>query len=617
MILWLKKCHKWLSLLVGIQLLIWLGTGLYFNLMDHDKASGNKYRQRIASAEFDSQRLIEPKLVLEQVTDVVELKLITLLSQPYYLLTHEKGLYRHFRNDYSLVDAYSGKPVAIDETMAIALASASYKGPGQVSSASKQAPPHQDIPREKNDAWRVDFNDDLNTSVYLDAGSGRIIGHSNDDKRFVDIFFMLHFMDYGSEGSFNNIQIMVFAVFTLFFALTGFIWSVELGLNGQYRLTWRRRNKTLSLFDDEQGQQTAVTIAEHENLLDALLKQDIALPSSCGGGGSCGRCKVQVSESVKVTSADFHHFSAQQLEQGYRLACQHQGKEVEQLTLLEPVRADRHQLELVHSEFISPYIKELRFKVKGDKKVCFKAGAHMRFFIPAAKGVSIPERLPDEFKGHWHSIDHLEYEHKACSRNYSLANGDGSVNGGSGELAFTVKIQTAPNNKVLPGIGSSYICNLKVGQSIEAIGPFEDFHARPDNGKTMVLLGAGSGMAPLRALIEEQLLPATASSGKARDIHFYYGARSEQDLIYRDEFHHLSGLHNNFHYQPVLSRPDEDWLGEKGYVQDVLQAALAKLGDLGRVEFYLCGPPGMMSRTIEVLKAAGVEDDAISFDAFS
>ena len=42
--LFLKKLHKWLSLLVGLQLLVWLGTGLYFNLMDHQKASGNQYK---------------------------------------------------------------------------------------------------------------------------------------------------------------------------------------------------------------------------------------------------------------------------------------------------------------------------------------------------------------------------------------------------------------------------------------------------------------------------------------------------------------------------------------------------------------------------------------------
>ena len=223
--LFLKKLHKWLSLLVGLQLLVWLGTGLYFNLMDHQKASGNQYKQTPVVAQVDINRLVEPQLVLSQSKQVVSLKQISLLEHPYYLLTHNKGLYSHFKNDYSLVDAYTAEPVVIDEAMARNLAQSSYKGQGVIESAIKLSPPYEDIPREQNEVWQVNYADYIQTSVYIDAGSGRIIKHSNDDKRFVDIFFMLHFMDYGTEGSFNNVQIILFSLFTLFFSLTGFIWT--------------------------------------------------------------------------------------------------------------------------------------------------------------------------------------------------------------------------------------------------------------------------------------------------------------------------------------------------------------------------------------------------------
>ena len=74
--LFLKKLHKWLSLLVGLQLLVWLGTGLYFNLMDHQKASGNQYKQTPVVAQVDINRLVEPQLVLSQSKQVVSLKQI-------------------------------------------------------------------------------------------------------------------------------------------------------------------------------------------------------------------------------------------------------------------------------------------------------------------------------------------------------------------------------------------------------------------------------------------------------------------------------------------------------------------------------------------------------------
>ena len=232
----IRLFHKWLSLAVALQLVIWLGSGLFFNLMDHDKASGNQYRQRIASQlVIDHQRLIEPKLgLLAKKTQ--SLKLITLLDQPYYLLNHHQALYRHLPNSYSLINAYTGQLKIIDETMASAIALTSYKGTAKVTSVIKLSSPIDDIPKEKNDLWQINMNDEVNTSIYLDAGSGKLISHVNDDKRFADLFFMLHFMDYGSVGNFNNWQIIFFALLMLALSLTGFIWVIDLARKGRYKI---------------------------------------------------------------------------------------------------------------------------------------------------------------------------------------------------------------------------------------------------------------------------------------------------------------------------------------------------------------------------------------------
>ena len=338
----IKKLHKWLSLLVGLQLLIWLGTGLYFNLMDHQKASGNQYRERIVQAQVDNNHLVEPKLILAKAAPAVALKQTSLLEKPYYLVTHEKGLYQHFNNSYSLFDAYSGAQLFIDEKIAEKLALASYKGSAKVRNIQKLSPPYDDIPKERNDVWQINMADDINTSIYVDAGSGRIVKHSNDDKRFVDIFFMLHFMDYSSEGSFNNWQIIVLAVLTLLFVLTGAIWTVELIFNGHYQFAWlterlsnRFRNKRkLNLIAADQQPLGAFTLPKHSTLLDGLAEHDVELPSTCGGGGSCGQCKVRLDAKVSITPADKRHLEQADLQQGYRLACQHKSAEVEQVGLV-------------------------------------------------------------------------------------------------------------------------------------------------------------------------------------------------------------------------------------------------------------------------------------------
>ncbi len=642
----IKTIHKWLSLLVGLQLLIWLGTGLYFNLMDPVEASGNEYRVRVAEPSADLSQLIEPKKVLQDFSPAVTLSQISLLSKPYYLLTHNKALYPYFKNQYTLIDAIKGQQVFIDEIMAKQLAIASYNGTGKIVSAIKQSPPFDDRLKEKNPLWRVDFNDEVNTSVYVDAGSGRLAAHSNDDKRFVDIAFMLHFMDYTQEGSFNNVQIIVFAIFTLFFALSGFIWTIELGFNGQYSLSHllpkrfiKSKAKIVQVLDLNSEPLHNISLSAHENLLDGLIHHDIALPSSCGGGGTCGRCRLKLtpstSTSVKITAADHQQFTPEELALGYRLACQHNSDEIDSLRLLYITQAEKHQLVLTSSEFISPFIKELKFKTASGEPIAFKAGAFMRFFIPAASGNTMPTALPLALSQHWESVDQTQYQHDSCSRNYSLANSDLPLDGNHSELHFTIKLHQAPKTTtddiINPGVGSHFICNLQPGDSIDAVGPFEEFYAKPSSSKTMVMIGAGSGMAPLKSLIEEQLFKFETT----RSIHFFFGARSEADLIYQDHFTSLAAKHDNFFYHPVLSRPTGELSSQlpssdalqlvpstmtQGYVQDRLAAEFGGItdnaADLTDIEFYLCGPSAMMTSTIEQLNAYGVKDEAIAFDSF-
>jgi hypothetical protein len=238
----IKRLHKWLSFLVALQLLIWLGSGLFFNLMDHNEARGNKYKVDIANVSvIEHARLLEPSIIignnkLKPLTKPIHsLKLIRLLGQPYYLLNHHKGLYKHFYNEHSLIHAYTGEVKVIDTGMAQAIASRSYNGNIKILSSKKITPPFDDFPKEKNSVWQVNFEDELKTSVYIDASSGRLVGHSNEDKRFAEFFFMLHFMDYGTVGGFNNWQIIFFALFTLLFSMTGFIWMIELIKKGRYK----------------------------------------------------------------------------------------------------------------------------------------------------------------------------------------------------------------------------------------------------------------------------------------------------------------------------------------------------------------------------------------------
>ncbi|WP_019028660.1 2Fe-2S iron-sulfur cluster binding domain-containing protein [Colwellia piezophila] len=615
---WIRKIHKWASLIVGIQFLLWLLSGIFFNLMDHTEAAGHTFRSHAHQhVEVNNNEFVELKDLAANFKASISIAPTYLLGQAYYLLTHEKGLYKGFKNHYTLVDAYTGEQVVIDSVFAAKLAKQSYNGPSEISSVELMQVPIEDFPKQKNASWRINFVNDIDTSVYIEAESGRLVGHSDDHKRFADFFFMLHFMDYGNEGSFNNIQMILFAFITLWLSLTGLIWTIDLGLRGQYKIKFFAKQQGVKLFDKNQKSMGTIKLSSHTNLLDGLIEHDIALPSTCGGGGTCGRCKVMINPIVKTTSADYLHFTDDELQQGYRLACQHFSNDIENMTLIDVTDAKKHTLVLSESSFVSPYMKELRFKVIGESSLSYKAGAFMRFFIPAAKGVSIPLNLPENLKPHWHHIEHLEYEHLGCTRSYSLAESSMNTN----ELVFTIKIQTAPHQKVIPGVGSSYLCNLPIGETISAIGPFEEFFASKNSNKTMVMLGAGSGMAPLKSLIEEQMtLSKQTTNGvdtNAAHIHFFYGARAESDLLYAEQFYQLAVNNEHFHYYPTLSQGNDDWLGATGYAQQILALNLDNLGDIDNIEFYLCGPKSMMTETMKLLTAKGVKENAIAFDDFS
>jgi len=261
----IKSLHKWLSILVALQCFIWLSSALFFNLMDSSKASGNQYRiasvpsknthplnmQSLNSQALNTQALndeqdkfIEPRQVLsklEKGEKVYSIKLITLLNKPYYLINHKKALYKHLYNQHSLVDAVTAEQVSIDQGFANRIALSSYKGSGDIVSSAKKSPPFDDFGKEENTLWVINLNDEVNTSIYVDASSGRLVGHSNDDKRFADFFFMLHFMDYGlwetsKTGGFNNGVIILLGMLMLIFCLTGFIWGIELARKGGYSI---------------------------------------------------------------------------------------------------------------------------------------------------------------------------------------------------------------------------------------------------------------------------------------------------------------------------------------------------------------------------------------------
>ena len=163
-----------------------------------------------------------------------------------------------------------------------------------------------------------------------------------------------------------------------------------------------------------------------------------------------------------------------------------------------------------------------------------------------------------------------------------------------------------------PGVVSSWMFSLKPGDDITVSGPFGEFHVQP-TAREMVYVGGGVGMAPLRAMIHQEL-----GRGTDRRIRYFYGARTRDDLFYADTFEDLATRHPGFNWTPALSdpAPGDRWLGATGFIHEILYAEMSSHPAPEDCEYYLCGPPVMISAVLSTLERLGVAPDAIFYDDF-
>jgi Na+-transporting NADH:ubiquinone oxidoreductase subunit F len=281
----------------------------------------------------------------------------------------------------------------------------------------------------------------------------------------------------------------------------------------------------------------------------------------------------------------------------------------------------RHQktytLRVVSNRNVATFIKELVLEpVEPTEKVAFTPGDYLQLDIPTYQNIRFEEfDVPEPYATVWKNqrVFDLSVSNPEPGRrnNYSLASNQSLEK----TLRFNVRIATPPPGQDCPpGVGSSYVFNLKPGDTVTAIGPFGDFHIKPKQ-KEMVYIGGGAGMAPLRSHISHLF----ETEKTARKVSFWYGARSKQELYYLDYFKGLAKAHPNFTFHPALSAPfpGDDWSGHTGFIHEiVLENLLKSHANPKAVEFYLCGPPMMIKACMKMLSDLGVEQGQIACDEF-
>lgn len=181
---------------------------------------------------------------------------------------------------------------------------------------------------------------------------------------------------------------------------------------------------------------------------------------------------------------------------------------------------------------------------------------------------------------------------------YSIASGNGQPN-------FSLLVDTSPG-----GPGSKFFENIKPGDKVAYMGPFGTFtFMEDDGGKRLLFLGTGSGCSPLRSMLESALKNPNIQV----PIHFYFGLRYSDDIFWKDYFEKLAKEHPNFHFNLVLSKPDETWHGQVGHITETL---LKEIPDASDASAYLCGNPKMVEEASAILKNSKCPENRIYTEKF-
>ena len=353
-------------------------------------------------------------------------------------------------------------------------------------------------------------------------------------------------------------------------------------------------------------------------LMQGLADADLFLASACGGGGTCGQCRVQViSGGGAILPTELSLISKRDAAAHYRLSCQVTAKQDMKVQVPDEVFGVRRiQCKVTSNRNVASFIKELVLSLPQGEELEFRAGGYIQIECPPHdlrfSDFAIDERFRDEWDRYklWRYESHVK---KAESRAYSMA----SFPLEKGVVKLNVRIATPPpgaDASVPPGIMSSWIFNLKQGDDVVISGPYGEFFAKETDNE-MVFIGGGAGMAPMRSHIFDQLKRRNSS----RKMSFWYGARSLKEVFYDDEFDALADGHDNFTWHIALSdpQPEDSWTGLNGFIHTVLfNEYLSKHEAPEDCEYYLCGPPMMNTAVIKMLGDLGVPRENILLDDF-
>jgi Na+-transporting NADH:ubiquinone oxidoreductase subunit F len=319
-------------------------------------------------------------------------------------------------------------------------------------------------------------------------------------------------------------------------------------------------------------------------LLGTLAAENIFIPSACGGKGSCGACKCRVLSDVGPhLPTEIPYLSPEEMSRNVHLACQIKVRTNLELELPEELfRVKKLKTKVESVRDLTYDIKEVVFAL-GGQEIEFSPGQYIQLVVPPY------DKVPE-----------------STQRAYSMS----SKPSNSKQVELLIRL-------VPGGIATTWVHkHLKVGDSVELVGPFGEFGVH-DTRATMLCVAGGSGMAPFKSILYHMF---ETGAWAEKEIWYFFGARTTKDMFYLDEMRALAATWPKFHFVAALSepKPEENWAGDTGLITDVLDRHIREKIDASKgLEGYLCGSPGMINACIAVMKKNGIGEDKIYFDKFA
>ncbi len=374
-------------------------------------------------------------------------------------------------------------------------------------------------------------------------------------------------------------------------------------------------NITISINGDPSK---AITVPAGGKLLNVLAGEKIFISSACGGGGTCGQCTLKIIEGGgDILATELSQITKREAKEGMRLSCQVAVKQDMNIEVpAEVFEIKKWRCKVRSNDDVATFIKELVLELPPQEDLDFRAGGFIQIECPPHELSFENFEIDEQYRPDWDHFNLWRYRSKVdetVSRAYSMANFPDE----KGIVMLNVRIATPPPRGpegIPPGKMSSYIYNLKPGDEVTISGPFGEFFAT-DTDAEMIFIGGGAGMAPMRSHIFDQL---TRLNSK-RKITFWYGARSLREMFYVEDFDTLQKENENFSWHVALSEPlpEDNWEGLKGFIHQVLlKEYLEDHPSPEDCEYYICGPPLMLSAVLKMLDDLGVEKENILFDDF-